>query len=199
MTVRRRAPASGASHRRAASLDRRFQPVRSKPYRSSAIWARPPFAASVRRSGRCGRDGPDSRSGRSSAKLINPGRFDKNFRVTWLERIDQEPVGNRAAAVSRGIISGFLRTNPLPLNRQEDSRRASGPPTIMICVLVNAGSEPTTRVPRSCARLRPARPERRRTDRAGRSRARSARTIHRDKQKARLSSRAFASRYPERD
>jgi len=173
MTVRRRAPGFGASHRRAASLDRRFQPVRSKPYRSSTIWARPPFAASVRRSGRCGHDGPDSRSGRSSARLINPGRFDKNFRVTWLERIDQEPVGNRAATVSRGIISGFLRSGPSRLNRLEDSRRASGPATIMICLLVNPAAN-RRRACRDIARCRPARPEQRRAERAGRGRARPA-------------------------
>src|SRR4051794_6469424 len=53
-------------------LDRRFQPVRSKPDRPHRIWACPRLAASVRQLGRCGHGGPDSRSGRSSPRLINP-------------------------------------------------------------------------------------------------------------------------------
>jgi len=38
-----------------------------------------------------GRGSPDSRSGRSGARLINPDRFDKNLCPYRLESVDQEP------------------------------------------------------------------------------------------------------------
>ncbi|MGY8711117.1 hypothetical protein RAD16_35765 [Bradyrhizobium sp. 18BD] len=46
--------------------------------------------------------GPDSRSPRSRPRLINPDRFDKNFRPECLERVDQEPDVKVTAA-------GYLR------------------------------------------------------------------------------------------
>ncbi|TWI73392.1 hypothetical protein IQ16_01528 [Bradyrhizobium huanghuaihaiense] len=160
MTVRRGAPAFGASHGRAASLDRRFQPVRSKPYRSSTIWARPRLAASVQRSGRCGRDGPDSRSGRSCPRLINPGRFDKIFRAARLEHVDQEPAGQLSCD---GFAPGHLRTstvrshgrlNLVARNRARKKLRETRSPTsIMIFVQVSARSEPMTRVRQYRARV----------------------------------------------
>jgi hypothetical protein len=96
-----RGPRFGASHRRAALLDRRFRPVRSKPDRSSAIWACPRLAASVQRLGQCG---PRSRFPvrRSGPRLINPGRFDKNFHLARLEGVDQESDAGMTAA-------GYLR------------------------------------------------------------------------------------------
>ena len=107
MAVCRAVPHWGASHGRTASLDRRFQPVRSKPDRLQGIWARPRLAASMQRLSRSGRDGPDSRSGRSGPRLTNPDRFAKNFPLAASEGVDQEPDADMAAAVRRGIPPFF--------------------------------------------------------------------------------------------
>ncbi|MHC2618678.1 hypothetical protein ACVIW2_000710 [Bradyrhizobium huanghuaihaiense] len=209
MTVRRGAPAFGASHGRAASLDRRFQPVRSKPYRSSTIWARPRLAASVQRSGRCGRDGPDSRSGRSCPRLINPGRFDKIFRAARLEHVDQEPAGQLSCD---GFAPGHLRTSTVRSHgRLNLVARKSGKEEAARNAVphehhdLRAGErqertdDARTAISRESAdNLDPKHVERTagasRKISAGRSCARRAGTIRRDKRKARLFSRAFASR-----
>lgn len=100
MTVRRAAPLFGAARRRAALLDRRSPPVRPKPDRLQRIWACPRLAASLRRLDRCSHGGPDSRSGRSWPRLINPDRFDKKFHPDRLERVDQEPGCNARLRIS---------------------------------------------------------------------------------------------------
>ncbi len=111
MAVCRAVPHWGASHGRAALLDRRFQPVRSKPDRLQGIWARPRLAASMQRPSRCGRDGPDSRSGRSGPRLTNPDRFAKNFPLARSEGVDQEPDVERDCGGLARDSPGFLRSN----------------------------------------------------------------------------------------